>query len=50
MRFLHKSSLDLGQFEAIEGVSAYSKVFLIKKILQQNKTATNEHVFTYKPS
>jgi len=42
----------LGKVEAVEGVSAYSGVFLIKKISQQNKTATNEHVFTvtYKPS
>ena len=46
----HKFSLTLGQFKVVEGVSAYSRVFLIKKISQQNKTATNEHVFTYKPS
>ena len=30
-RFLHKSSLSLGKFEAVEGVSAYSRVFFIKK-------------------
>ena len=30
-RFLPKSSLSLGKFEAVEGVSAYSRVFLIKK-------------------
>ena len=38
------------QFKAVEGVSAYSRVFWIKKISQQNNTAKNEHVFTYKPS
>jgi len=37
-RFLHKSSLNLGQFKAVEGVSAYSRVFLIKKISQQTYT------------
>ena len=40
--FLYKSTLNLGKFEAAEGVLAYSRVFLIKKISQQNKTATNE--------
>ena len=45
-----QNSLNLEQFKAVEGVSAYSRVFMIKKISQQNKTATNEHVFTYKPS
>jgi len=45
-----QTSLNLEQFKAVEGVSAYRRVFLIKKISQQNKTATNEHVFTYKPS
>ena len=30
-QFLHKSSLDLGKFEAVEGVLAYSQVFSIKK-------------------
>ena len=50
--FGYKPSDFLGKVEAVEGVSAYSQVFLIKKNSQQNKTATNGHVFTvtYKPS
>ena len=47
---LHKSSLNLGKFEAVEGVSAYNRVFLIKEFFQQIKTVTNERVFTYKPN
>ena len=35
-RFLHKSSLNLGKFEAVEGVSAYSQVFFIKKNFSAN--------------
>ena len=34
--FLHKSTLNLGKFEAVEGVSAYSQVFLIKRIFSAN--------------
>ena len=45
-----QTSLNMRQFKAVEEVSAYSRVFFIKKISQQNKTVTNEHVFTYKPS
>ena len=42
-QFLPKSSLILGKFEAVEGVSAYSRVFLIKKKnSQQIKTVTND--------
>ena len=35
-RFLQKSSLSLGKFEAVEGVSAYSRVFFIKKNFSAN--------------
>ena len=45
---LHKSSLNWGQFEAVKVVSAYSRVFLIQKISQRNKVATNEHVLIEK--
>ena len=42
-RFLHKSSLSLGKFEAVEGVSAYNWVFFIKKKNSpQIKTVTND--------
>ena len=49
-RFLNKSSLSLGKFEAVEGVSAYSRIFLIKeKNSPQIKTVTND-VLDSRPS
>ena len=38
-RFLHKSTLNLGKFEAVEEVSAYSWVFFIQKIYLANENS-----------
>ena len=37
--FLYKSTLNLGKFEAVEEVSAYSWVFFIKKIFLANENS-----------
>ena len=38
-RFLHKSTLNLGKFEAAEEVSAYSRVFFMKEIFLANENS-----------
>jgi len=38
------------EFGKKKGSRLIAEYFLIKKFSQQNKTATNEHVFTYEPS